>query len=187
MNKLQLKSKCFSSSTESELQKVHNLFSIGRFLYLPLSIASLCELILKAIKHLRIYTSWITERYTPLEKLCRKTLTQILQTWRKYERTNEHTNGRTDERKDENYIPVGINAGGIIIGKTKYGLTILSTVMILSFRTDRSGQTVQTQIRLLLVFTVCYSIGIFSLFEFWVDYGKVFWRPKFRNFTVYCI
>ena len=30
------------------------------------------------------------------------------------ERTNEHTNGRTDERKGENYIPVGINAGGII-------------------------------------------------------------------------
>ena len=37
------------------------------------------------------------------------------------------------------------------------------TLMILSFRTDRSGQTVQTQIRLLLerVFTVCYSICIF--------------------------
>ena len=43
-------------------------------------------------------------------------------------------------------------------------------VMILSFRTDRSGQTVQIQIRLLLdvmltssliwVFTVCYSICI---------------------------
>ena len=30
-------------------------------------------------------------------------------------RTNEHTNGRTDERKDENYIPFGINAGGIKI------------------------------------------------------------------------
>ena len=30
------------------------------------------------------------------------------------ERTNEHTNGRTD-RKGENYIPVGINAGGIMI------------------------------------------------------------------------
>ena len=29
------------------------------------------------------------------------------------ERTNEHTNGRMDERKGENYIPVGINAGGI--------------------------------------------------------------------------
>ena len=28
-------------------------------------------------------------------------------------RTNEHTNIRTDERKDENYIPLGINAGGI--------------------------------------------------------------------------
>ena len=29
-------------------------------------------------------------------------------------RTNELTNIRTDERKGENYIPVGINAGGII-------------------------------------------------------------------------
>ena len=29
-------------------------------------------------------------------------------------RTNEQTNIQTDERKDENYIPVGINAGGII-------------------------------------------------------------------------
>ena len=28
-------------------------------------------------------------------------------------RTNERTNIQTDERKDENYIPVGINAGGI--------------------------------------------------------------------------
>ena len=43
---------------------------------------------------------------------------------------------------------------------------IRHTVMTLSFWTDRSGQTVQTQIRLLLesslirVFTVCYSICI---------------------------
>ena len=29
--------------------------------------------------------------------------------------TNERTNIRMDERKGENYIPVGINAGGIII------------------------------------------------------------------------
>ena len=28
-------------------------------------------------------------------------------------RTDEQTNIQTDERKDENYIPVGINAGGI--------------------------------------------------------------------------
>ena len=28
-------------------------------------------------------------------------------------RTNERTNIQTDERKDENYIPVSINAGGI--------------------------------------------------------------------------
>ena len=29
-------------------------------------------------------------------------------------RTNKQTNIQTDERKDENYIPLGINAGGII-------------------------------------------------------------------------
>ena len=35
------------------------------------------------------------------------------------------------------------------------------TVMILSFRTDRPGQTVQTQIRLLIrVYTVCHSVCI---------------------------
>ena len=28
---------------------------------------------------------------------------------------NEHTNGRTDKWKDENYIPLGINARGIMI------------------------------------------------------------------------
>ena len=31
------------------------------------------------------------------------------------ELTNEHRNGRTDKRQGENYIPRGINAGGIII------------------------------------------------------------------------
>ena len=31
------------------------------------------------------------------------------------EQTNEHTNGRTDKRQGENYIPLGINAGGINI------------------------------------------------------------------------
>ena len=54
-------------------------------------------------------------RYTPLELLARKTLKLI------YERdgsTNERTNIRTDERKDENYIPLGINAGGIIIDES---------------------------------------------------------------------
>ena len=42
-------------------------------------------------------------------------------------------------------------------------LSCTYTVMILSFRTDRSGQTVQTQIRLLRVstlYTVCYSVYI---------------------------
>ena len=43
-------------------------------------------------------------------------MTQIPRDGRKYERTNEQTNERTYERKDENYIPLGINAGGIIKG-----------------------------------------------------------------------
>ena len=63
------------------------------------------------------------------------------------------------------------------------------TVMTLSFRTDRSGQTVQTQIRLLLedqsdqglhclllhlhVFDKIPS-GLASLFEFKVNYSKIF-------------
>ena len=38
--------------------------------------------------------------------------------------TEGSTNERTNERKDENYIPLGINAGGIIID-----LTIASTVL----------------------------------------------------------
>ena len=53
------------------------------------------------------------------------------------------------------------------------------TVMILSFRTDRSGQTVQTQITLLLirVYTVCNSGCIF-----WVHYSLV--KPSCSNFRV---
>ena len=68
------------------------------------------------------------------------------------------------------------------------------TVMILSFRTDRSWQTVQAQIRLLIrVYTVCNSLCIF-----WTHYSTVkplcnfrvisanFWGVLiFRIFTVY--
>ena len=59
----------------------------------------------------------------------------------------------------------------------------LSTVMILSFWTDRPGQTVQTQIRLLLrsslirVDPVCNSICIF-----WMHYSKV--KPSCSTFRV---
>ena len=67
------------------------------------------------------------------------------------------------------------------------------TVMILSFQTDRSGQTVQTQINLIRVYTVCNSGCIFC-----VHYSLVkpscsnfrviaanFWGVRvFRNFTV---
>ena len=69
------------------------------------------------------------------------------------------------------------------------------TVIFLSFRTDRSGQTVQTQIRssLIRVYTVCNSLCIF-----WMHYSKetpscstfrvittnVFSVRIFRKFTV---
>ena len=58
------------------------------------------------------------------------------------------------------------------------------TVIFLSFWTDRSGQTVQTQIRLLLersslirVYTVCHSLCIF-----WMHYTKE--KLSFSTFRV---
>ena len=71
--------------------------------------------------------------------------------------------------------------------------------MTLSFRTDRSGQTVQTQIRLLLeeqsdqgLHYLQYCLnpldalldGKTSFFKFKDDYNKVSCVRKFRNFTV---
>ena len=65
--------------------------------------------------------------------------------------------------------------------------------MIQSFRIDRSRQTVQIQIRLLLeenfdqglhcLLSICnlfdeIPIGLASFLEFKVDYSKVFWHPK---------
>ena len=68
--------------------------------------------------------------------------------------------------------------------------------MIQSFRTDKSGQTVQTQIRLLLeeqsdqgLHCLLFHLhgshklpsGLASLFVFLIDYSKVFWHPKIEN------
>ena len=64
-----------------------------------------------------------------------------------------------------------------------YEAHLKATVMILNFRTDRSGQTVQTQIRL-YVFDKIPS-GLASLFEFKVNYSKVSCVRKFRNFMVH--
>ena len=56
-----------------------------------------------------------------------------------------------------------------------FGNRVGTTIMILSFRTDRPGQTVQTQMRLLLeqsdlirVYTVCHSFCIV-----WTHYSMV--------------
>ena len=47
-------------------------------------------------------------------------------------RTNKRTNIRTDEWKDENYIPLGINAGGIIkSGNTCISLTNNGVLIVL--------------------------------------------------------
>ena len=61
--------------------------------------------------------------------------------------------------------------------KCRFSLAI--TVIFLSFRTVRSGQTVQTQIRLLLirVCTVCNSLCIF-----WMNYSKE--TPSCSTFSV---
>ena len=49
--------------------------------------------------------------------------------------------------------------------------------MILSLRTDRPGQTVQTQISLIRVYTVCHSVCII-----WTHYYMV--EPHSSNFRV---
>ena len=80
------------------------------------------------------------------------------------------------------------------------GMYIDVYIMTLSFRTDRFGQTVQTQTRLLLsrsslirVFTVCYSIGMFltkypKVWAFCLNFrlitAKFSGIRKSRNFTV---
>ena len=70
-------------------------------------------------------------------------------------------------------------------------ISLQLTVMILSFRTDMPGQTVQTQIRLLLV---CHSICIvwthYSMVEphcsnFWVITTIVLGVRIFRTFTAF--
>ena len=74
---------------------------------------------------------WLV-RYTPLELLACKTEV-IPRMWRKYERTNKRTNERiyerTDEQKSENYIPLGINAGGIINMKMCLCLECISSLI----------------------------------------------------------
>ena len=47
-------------------------------------------------------------------------------------------------------------------GSVKF-CSVLHTVIFLSFRTDRSLQTVQTQIRLIWVYTLCNSLCIFGM------------------------
>ena len=63
--------------------------------------------------------------------------------------------------------------------------------MILSFRTDRLGQTAQTQIRLrsslIKVYTVCNLFDALhyckaTLFKFLGDNHKFFWSPNFLDF-----
>ena len=80
------------------------------------------------------------------------------------------------------------------ISKCLYRYNI--TVMILIFRTDRIGQTVQNQTRLsslIRVFTVCYSICVFltkyaTVWPFCLNFrlitAKFSGVRKFRNFTV---
>ena len=76
----------------------------------------------------------------------------------------------------------------LIIITTETFFIFLDTVMTLSFWTDMSGQTVQTQIRLLLkeqsdqglhdqVYTVCHSVCIV-----WTHYSMV--EPHYSNFRV---
>ena len=52
-------------------------------------------------------------RYTPLEKLACNSVKNFVVNFTNV--TDERTNIQMDKQKSENYIPLGINAGGIII------------------------------------------------------------------------
>ena len=52
-------------------------------------------------------------RYTPLEKLACNSVKNFVVNSTNV--TDERTNIQMDKQKSENYIPLGINAGGIII------------------------------------------------------------------------
>ena len=61
-------------------------------------------------------------------------------------RTNELTNIRSDERKGENYIPVGINAGGIIKEKKhNYDLVFCGNLMSTETFTQYEKQVAATE------------------------------------------
>ena len=84
------------------------------------------------------------------------------------------------------WIPIMLQSQLLCIFYHRHGQTVSFkskllqlTVMILSFRTDMPGQTVQTQIRLLLirVYTVCHSVCIV-----WTHYSMV--EPHSSNFRL---
>ena len=75
-------------------------------------------------------------------------------------RTNEHTNIRTDERKDENYIPLGINAGGII------SEPIIQTINIIAYYIYATQHTLKM---LLLSIQTCITY-IYCIFG-WILHG----------------
>ena len=72
---------------------------------------------------------------------------------------------------------------------------LVVTVMILNFQTDRSGQTVQTQIRLLLeeqsdqglhclLFQCMFFTKYLQVWPLCLNYSEFLCVRKFRNFTV---
>ena len=67
--------------------------------------------------------------------------------------------------------------GLLAVCHSVYISSIKSTVMILTFRTIMPEQTVQTQIRLLRVYTVCHSVCIL-----WTPYSMV--EPHNSNYRV---
>ena len=85
--------------------------------------------------------------------------------------SNEYQQHRFLWRNKENILKLSLNR---------------HTVMTLSFRTDRSGQTVQTQITAQGLHYLLFHLHLFdkifyglaSLFEFQVVYSNDFWHQK---------
>ena len=89
----------------------------------------------------------------------------------------------------DSYIPILVDCYSLVWWKHKFRGRpfFMNTIMILSFRTDRHGQTVQTKIREEQsdqVYTVCNSICIFKMHHYcMVEPGCSNFRVITANFS----
>ena len=78
---------------------------------------------------------------------------------RKEVRTNELTNIRTDEQNDENYIPVGINAWGLM--KCVYSLEVLLSVVTICILSKKMKNKTNFHLKIVISAAVKNAVHVY--------------------------